>query len=300
MIHYIYKIVFLCGSPKYRYYIGKRSTGEYDNWKEDPYAGSGVFCDNYFSEYGKILNKTYRKECLEENESFEINGEREKYWIGDLWKLDPLCMNKIAGGAGVKKFKDLRGKPVVQYDLKGNKIAEYKSSIEAGRQTGMCYSQINNCCLHKISHVKKYIWRFSNDPLSDKDINEVSFIEIPVDMYSLDGKLVKSFPSIKAASDETKINASSISDICIGRTKTRHTAGGYFWSNRGANPRINKIKNFIGKRKVKQFTLDGVLVGVYDSLKAAEIASGAPWQAIQRVCNGKRKKTHGYKWEWVN
>ena len=104
MIHYIYKIVFLCGSPQYRYYIGKRSTGEYDNWKEDPYAGSGVFCDNYFSEYGKILNKTYRKECLEENESFEINWEREKYWIGDLWKLDPLCMNKIAGGAGVKKI----------------------------------------------------------------------------------------------------------------------------------------------------------------------------------------------------
>ena len=43
MIHYIYKIIFLKGKPENRYYIGKRSTGEYDNWKEAADAVGAAF-----------------------------------------------------------------------------------------------------------------------------------------------------------------------------------------------------------------------------------------------------------------
>lgn len=105
MIHYIYKIIFLCGTPEGRYYIGKRSTDRYDNWEEDPYGGSGTFCYNYFAKYGKVLGKTYLKQCLEETNSFEENIVREEYWIGDLYKLDPLCMNIIKGGGGPTEYQ---------------------------------------------------------------------------------------------------------------------------------------------------------------------------------------------------
>ena len=52
MIHYIYKIHFLCGYPSGRYYIGRHShRGKtLDN---DKYTGSGNFCKDYFKQYGK-------------------------------------------------------------------------------------------------------------------------------------------------------------------------------------------------------------------------------------------------------
>ena len=37
----------------------------------------------------------------------------------------------------------------------------------------------------------------------------------------------------------------------------------------------------------------------YDSLKEAADATGAKWQAIQRVCLGNRQSTKGFRWEYV-
>lgn len=67
MIHYIYRIDFLCGEPG-RYYLGKRS---YRGKKieRDSYAGSGNFCKEYYAEYNAINNKTYKKTILEINET---------------------------------------------------------------------------------------------------------------------------------------------------------------------------------------------------------------------------------------
>ena len=90
-VHYIYKIIFLCGKPG-RYYLGKHS-GQLD----DCYAGSGSFCKAYYKKYGKKLGKTYIKEILEINPNKKVNALREKEIIGDLYKSDPLCMNFIKG-----------------------------------------------------------------------------------------------------------------------------------------------------------------------------------------------------------
>jgi hypothetical protein len=67
MIHYIYRIDFLCGEPG-RYYLGKRS---YRGKKieRDSYAGSGNFCKEYYAEYSAINNKTYKKTILEINDT---------------------------------------------------------------------------------------------------------------------------------------------------------------------------------------------------------------------------------------
>ena len=300
MIHYIYKIIFLKGEPENRYYIGKRSTGEYDNWKEDPYAGSGVFCDNYFSEYGKILDVTYKKECLEETDSFETNRDREKYWIGDLWKLGPLCMNRQPGGNGAPFMDMYCGKPVNQYDLNGTFIKNYKTQLEAFRETGINNSSISSCCFRKTSRAGNYIWRFENDCVTEEDINNIYFHEIPVEQYDRSKNLIATYDSISDASKATGIEAGSISDICINRTKNRHTAGGYFWCKKGETPKFKMCKNFIGPRKVIQKSIDGKVIKEYSSLAEAGKAVNTPWQAIQRVCNGKRKSTHGFKWEWGN
>lgn len=226
MIHYIYKIVFLCGTPENRYYIGKRSTDKYDNWDSDPYTGSGIFCYSYFEKYGKIKNITYKKYCLEENDSFEQNKVREKYWIGDLWETDPYCMNKCSGG-----------------------------------------------CIKE---------------------------EIPIEQYSADGTFIREWKSAVEVEKKLKINNSVIRSLCNNTNPKRHTAGGFIFVNKGDKPKNTKKIPFIGPRKVIQKSLDGKVIKEYGSLAEAGKAENAPWQAIQRVCNGKRKSTHGFKWEWGN
>lgn len=50
----------------------------------------------------------------------------------------------------------------------------------------------------------------------------------PVYQYTVDGKLIKKYPSQHEASRQTGINVSRINDCCSGK---RLTAGGFKWSN---------------------------------------------------------------------
>lgn len=69
-----------------------------------------------------------------------------------------------------------RSKPVLQYTIDGEFVAEYKSATEAQRQTGICQSDISACCRNK-SEIGKdgykfthrtaggYVWKFKNNDL---------------------------------------------------------------------------------------------------------------------------------------
>lgn len=146
MIHYIYKIHFLCGYPSGRYYIGKRSYRGNDLSK-DKYTGSGNFCKAYFRKYGTSEGKTYIKEILEINPSKKINSDREVIAIGDLWKTDPLCMNLVPGGCYGNIAQDIA---IIQYDKEGNFIAKYDSIEDACNKIGWQLDcTIRACCNRK-------------------------------------------------------------------------------------------------------------------------------------------------------
>lgn len=59
-------------------------------------------------------------------------------------------------------LKEPRGKAILQYDLDGNFIAEWKSSNEAGRALKLNASNINSCCNGRKQHsrVGKYRFKF--------------------------------------------------------------------------------------------------------------------------------------------
>lgn len=151
--HYIYKIHFLCGYPTGRYYIGKH-TGYID----DTYGGSGKFCKAYYNKYGKVKGETYIREILEINPSKEINRDREKMVVGDLWRTDPLCMNQMPGGWGLlpggdspHKGKHLseEAKEKIRIKLKGRKRT--KTAIEKSRlgRIGLKHSEKTKQLLSK-------------------------------------------------------------------------------------------------------------------------------------------------------
>lgn len=249
-VHYIYKIIFLCGKPG-RYYLGKHS-GQLD----DCYAGSGSFCKAYYKKYGKKLGKTYIKEILEINPNKKVNALREKEIIGDLYKSDPLCMNFIKGGNNPgnysisarekiskalkgnkngnghftseslkEKMRKNTGKKVIQYDLDGNKINEFDSIHVAAESVNGTVMGVSSACNRKIKTYLRYIWRFANDLLEEN--NNISCRhEKRVIQLDLNGNYISEYHSVKEAYYGTGISRSAISLVACGKRKT---AGGYKW-----------------------------------------------------------------------
>lgn len=296
MIHYIYKIIFLRGYPCGRYYLGKRSYKGNDLAK-DKYRGSGVFCKLYFKKYGAILGDTYLKEIIEINPSFEINRDREEVIIGDLWKSDPLCMNQCPGGlCGIDSQYNNSTKPVLQYDLWGNYITEYKSQSEASQITNISNSTISSVCRRKGFIAGGYIWRFKDDPLTRDEWLLIEPHIIPIKQYDLSLNYIKTWSCGKEIERCLNICSNSILVVCKHSLPRRFTAGGYIWSFYNKEP-VAKNDLFFGNVKVAQYSLDGNYITSYNSYKEAANAVGATWQSIQRVCNGKRKSTKGFIWK---
>lgn len=68
----------------------------------------------------------------------------------------------IGSKYGADNGKKSRSKPVLQFDIDGNLIAEYPSASEASRQTGICHQGIGQCCKGnpRNSHAGGYIWKY--------------------------------------------------------------------------------------------------------------------------------------------
>ena len=92
-IHYCYRTTNkLTGE----FYIGKRTTRQFDNWYDDPYLGSGTRLNRAIKKHGK---DNFHKVILCYAETREENAANEVLFIGDQWKLSE-CYNLKAGGEG--------------------------------------------------------------------------------------------------------------------------------------------------------------------------------------------------------
>lgn len=297
MIHYIYKIYFLCEEPG-NYYIGKRSYAGSDITK-DKYCGSGRYCDFYFKKHGIKLGETYTKEIIEINSNKKINSNREMYWVGDLWNTDPLCKNLIPGGNWSEN--DVFKKAVIQYDLFGNEIARYESQLEAASSVGLQNSGgISKCCILKSLNNESggYVWRFETDPLTIFEKDQIIVRHMPVQQFSKNGELINVFNTIKDASDSLKIDNASICACC---NRIRNSAGGFIW--RYAKDVISKEdleKRFYEIIKIQQFDLSGNFIATHSSLKDAAKSVNGNWQHIQKCCNRLKPTAYGYIWRRDN
>lgn len=124
----------------------------------------------------------------------------------------------------------------------------------------------------------------------------------PVDKYSLDGILLKSYNSIlDACSDsKTKINRVHIAECCDG---TLHTSAGFVWRDKG--DAFDKYKTS-DKRitPISQYTKDGILINHYDSMKEAisKAFNSKDFKNysshITSCCKGKRHTAYGFIWKY--
>lgn len=297
--HYIYKIHFLCGFPTGRYYIGKRTYRGYELSK-DGYTGSGRFCFAYFKKYGAIVGETYIKEILEINPSKEINGIREDFWVDDLYKTDPLCMNLMPGGLssissnGNLTNGDQINVKVRQYDLSGNFIKEWNSIVDAETELGI--NNIGACCRKVRRKAGKFMWRYASENILKLDPKEKNCKQSrAVRQYTLDGKFIKEFDRIQDAVLETGVSKKGIQECCAHRQRS---ASGYTWKyvNENYVRPCNRDLKKCGAKRIVLLDLNGnvlnTFVSINDAAKKLGFSAGTVQQWIKK---GKTTKNFNLK-----
>lgn len=108
----------------------------------------------------------------------------------------------------------------------------------------------------------------------------------PVDMYSLDGKFIRSFESISAAQNFVGISGSSISKVCDG---FGHTSCGYLWAWKDMPVKIPQQK------EVCQYDLEGKFIASYPTALAATRALGVG-NGISNAINDRYRIAYGSYW----
>ena len=107
-----------------------------------------------------------------------------------------------------------------------------------------------------------------------------------VNQYDLKGNLVGEYKSQSDASRQTECSKESISQTCLGITKS--TKGFVFeYANKDVlNPRVTKCP-----KKVDSIDKNGNIIKVYDHARAAALDIGISYSSIHGVLRGTRKQT---------
>lgn len=218
---------------------------------------------------------------LTENEAFN----KEIYYIKKIGRKNiesgPLT-NMTDGGEGTSgrmdteydlkrkrnfrhkdSWKSILSKPVIQIK-DGDIINEYNSIKEASEKTGIIKQNISSALTGRYKSAGGFQWKYKNE--SDR----------------LQGHLKKEF-KMPIHSESTKIKMSRS-------------------AKRGSE---HHMKNKIGKdnprsRKVKQKSLSGELIKVWDSLQDIKRGLGFTPSNICRCCKGEVKRIGGFLWEYLD
>ncbi len=125
------------------------------------------------------------------------------------------------------------GQKVTQYDLQGNRIAHFPSLQDANAATGAHETAIRMVIKGVYKSAKGYYWNAGHGKekidMSGYKWGKQSMAAAQskkIKQFTLDGKLLRIFPSIKEAAQSIKVTPSCIIDACKG---TQRTSGGYKW-----------------------------------------------------------------------
>jgi hypothetical protein len=143
---------------------------------------------------------------------------------------------KIKVNATVKRkyyLEELYQQHVTQYSMQGVRIAQYVSLKEAAKAVNGQVHGLGATLQGKFQTFKGYFWRLGKgeaqiDVAKAKDILQSGLRKIskPIVQHDLNGKKLREFESLSAASRATNISIRQIRKAALGEYKT---AKGYSW-----------------------------------------------------------------------
>nr|DAT54007.1 MAG TPA: intron associated endonuclease [Caudoviricetes sp.] len=242
---------------------------------------------------------------IEEIERYECKNKKELKTILDVAEKKYIKQynsylegyNSTLGGDGTLGYKlSKEHKDKIRKAIKGRKHT--KESIEKMSKihSGKVLSEETK---QKISNTVKS--KTTQEHL-DKMVQASRRVNCKqVAQYTLEGELIKVYPSLGKASTETKISKSGIGMNCNGQ---RNSAGGYCWRYVDGevkryiktNANINSISN--KSKPVIQYDKEGNFVNKYNSIREASRRTQVVISSIVENCKGKRKTAGGYVWRY--
>lgn len=133
-------------------------------------------------------------------------------------------------------------KPIYCYDLDGNFVAKYLSSVDAGNKTGIDRSGIAKCCKGIRYSMGGYRWfyEYQGETIDKTDYKidvtgrkqkirtDYHTLLKPVYQYSIDGIFVGEYSSADEVYDKLGFSVSATRNAACNETR----ANGYYWSHR--------------------------------------------------------------------
>lgn len=126
-----------------------------------------------------------------------------------------------------QKMSDNNGakRSVIQFDLDGKYIAEYKSLKEAECETDISYSCISIACAHRQS-AGGYLWRYKDEYNQDENLFYCNKRYRAVVQLDLGCNFIVEYKNTREAERQTGVLHQNINACCKKKNKT---AGGYKW-----------------------------------------------------------------------
>jgi len=212
--------------------------------------------------------------------------------VGFKWKYDGdnchVCERKLANT-----------KSVMQYSKKGVFIKEWFSSVEAGEALGMLRSTIQGVCTGKHQTAGGYMWTYKNAPCPT--YNKKWHYTREVAQYNKEGTFLRTYPSLKEASESIGVAISTLSGALVGKNCT---AGEFMWRYTDTSLKIpDKIAPSVATRSnrpigIIQYTMSNEYIRDWGSLAEASRSLGIIHTGISCVCSGKRKTAGGFIWKY--
>ena len=232
------------------------------------------------------------------------------------------------------KMNNRKRKDIIQFDMNNNFIDYFLSAHDVEKNTGFHRSHIIGCCKGKKGYdtCHGYYFRYVDNyflckksniepdilkintiienikskryiPLKKQKKSIKSRLLLKVVEYDKNGIIINIYESVKIASLKTNISVGLISHCCRNKNHTtaknrifRYEKDGFDWK-----PYDNFIRNGINK-KICQYTIDGKLINIFESIKRAAIYMSCDSSEISRCCKNKFKKNgnfiivRGYTW----
>ena len=119
-----------------------------------------------------------------------------------------------------------------------------------------------------------------------------------VDCYQRDGTYIATFKSVNAAADFVGGGFKVISACCRGDKRSGY---GYIWRFKGDSFDKYDTENHVGGVKgfpVEMFTEDGILIGLFVSIKEASKCTGISQEKISQACKGLVHDINGVRFRF--
>lgn len=307
-------------APNGKVYVGQTKTGVKDRWK----AGKGYTChrhgwfwkaiekygwsnikheilvddlnkkyadyyEKYFIDLYQSTDKRYGYNCQTGGSRDYKYSEESKKKISDslkkLYAIAPPDINKARA-----VLQEKQGRRIVQYDLDGNRLAEYKSALDAFSQTGVSNKKINACVGRRVKRAGLFMWRYAENAPEKIPPYEV---KNPCNQYDIDGNFIKHWDDVKDADTYYAFGKKKgvlVQHCCEGKYKTAYK---YQWRY-GENPK-KKIKPLQIGKPILQYDKNGKFIRRWNN--SMEVKDVLGWE-VKNACEHRSKTAYGYQWRY--